>query len=270
MHRVIFSIGRFSLHTWGLMVAIGFGVGLWYSVRRARKIGYPESRIFDLAFIIMVSAIVCSRLWYVLTHISEFSGNWLDVINPFQGGGFGIAGMAMVGGVVGAIISAILYCLIKKINFFEITDIIAPTFLLGMFIGRWGCFFNGCCFGRPSKMFWAMVFPPNSPAGSVFPHTPIHPTELYESFIDLAFFIILIFLEKRYKKFVGWSFWMTFFFYGFGRALVDYWRWYEPQEVVLKYLGGNLSVHGAIALAFAIFSLIMVIFKVGTPIKNEK
>ena len=270
MHREIFHIGRFSLHSWGVMVALGFALGMWVAVRRAKKVGFPEKHIFDMSIALIIAAIVGSRLWYVFTHIEEFSGNWLDVINPFQGGGFGISGMAMVGGVVATIITAVIFCLIRKINFFEIGDIIAPTFLLGMFVGRWGCFLNGCCFGRESNMPWAVVFPNNSPAGSVFPGVRIHPTELYESFIDLFFFLMLVLWEKRGgKKFVGHSFWMAFFLYGIGRAIVDYWRWYEPQEIFFKYLGGNLSIHGAMALALSIVSLFVMIFRIGKPLPQK-
>ncbi|RKZ32038.1 hypothetical protein DRQ33_06635, partial [bacterium] len=86
------------------------------------------------------------------------------------------------------------------------------------------------------------------------------------SIIDLIFFFILIKLEKKYRNFVGWSFWMAFFFYGLGRAIVDYWRWYEPQEILIKYLDGNLSIHGAIALILAVGSLAMVFLKAGKKI----
>ena len=266
MHRELLRIGNFSIHSWGVMVALGFLLGFWYALRRAKKMNFPQQHIYDISIVIMVCAIIGSRAWYVLTHLDEFRGNWLDVINPFQSGGFGISGMAMVGGVVGAIVSALLFCVIRRINFFEIADIIAPTFLLGMFVGRWGCFLNGCCFGRPCNLPWCVVFPQGSPAGYVFPHTKIHPTELYEAFIDLFMFILLIKLEKKHRNFVGWSFWMTFLLYGLGRAIVDYWRWYEPQEIVVKYLGGNLSVHGAIALGVAALSAIMLIIKPGKKI----
>ena len=263
MHREILTIGQFSVHTWGVMIALGFAAGILCAIRRARKAGLPIKHVFNLAVVCLVAAFVASRLWYLITHPADFAGNWLDALNPFQRGGFGIAGMAMVGGVFVSILAGFVYTWVKKINSWETADIAAPTFLLGMFFGRFGCFFNGCCFGKACSYFWCMVFPSGSPAGNTFPHIHIHPTQLYESLIDLIFFFILIALEKKHKKFVGWSFWMAFFFYGLGRSIVDYWRWYEPQEIFVKYLGGNLSIHGAITLAIAIFALIMVFFRVG-------
>ncbi len=263
MHREILTLGRFSLHSWGLMVALGFVFGIILAVHRARKAKYSTDNVYDLTIVLILSSIIGSRLWYVATHISEFSQNWIDVINPFQGNTFGISGMSMVGGVVAAIIAAAVFCLIRKVNIFEIGDIAAPAFLFGMFFGRFGCFLNGCCFGNPSDVCWSAIFPENSPAGNIFPHVHIHPTQIYESLIDLLLFFLLLALEKRYKNFRGWSFWMTFVFYGIGRAIVDFWRWYEPQEILFTYWGGNLSVHGAIALVLAAFSAIMIFLKVG-------
>ena len=270
MHRQLFHIGRFALHSWGVMVALGFALGMWVSVRRARKVGFPEKHIYDISVALIIAAILGSRIWYVITHIEEFSGNWLDIINPFQAGGFGIAGMAMLGGVVAVIITAILFCIIRKISFWEIGDIIAPTFLLGMFVGRWGCFLNGCCFGRETTMPWGVVFPPNCPAGSVLSGAHVHPTQIYEALIDLVFFFIIIAWEKRGKKFIGHSLWISLLLYGLGRAIVDYWRWYEPQEVFFRYLGGNLSLHGGIAVALVVACLIMIVFRVGKPLPKRK
>ncbi len=263
MHRVLFRIGRFSLHSWGVMVAFGFFVGLLAALRRAKKAGFPQKHIYDLAVVLIIAAIAGSRLWYVATHIDEFRGHWLDVINPFQGGSFGIAGMAMVGGVFCAVISAAVFCAVKRINFWQIADIVAPTFLLGMFFGRWGCFLNGCCFGRPTSLPWGVVFPPGSPAGNTFPGVRLHPTQIYEALIDLIFFLAVTAWEKRGKRFSGQSFWVSFFLYGVGRAAVDYWRWYEPQEVFVRYLGGNLSIHGFIVLCVALLCAVMAAFGVG-------
>jgi len=269
MHREILKIGQFSIHSWGIMVALGFAIGMWYAIRRAKRMGFPVKDIYDVSIVVIVSAIVGSRIWFVITHLSEFSGNWLDIINPFQSGGFGISGMSMVGGVVAAIVSSLVFCLIRKINFFEIGDVTMPNFLLGMFIGRFGCFFNGCCFGVPTKLFWGVKFPAGSPAGSIFPNTYIHPTQLYEGSIDLIFFFIFLKLEKKYHSFTGWSMWMAFFLYCFGRVIVDYWRWYEPCERLFKYLGGGISVHGGIALALAVFSILMLLLRVGKPLKTS-
>jgi len=270
MLREFFHIGRFALHSWGVMVALGFALGLWVATKRAKRVGFPEKHIFDLAVVVITSAIIGSRLWHVAMNVEQFRGHWLDIINPFQGGGFGIAGMAMVGGVVAAIITGALFCIIRRINFWEIADIVSPTFLLGMFVGRFACFLNGCCFGHESNLPWAVVFPPNCPAGSVMHGIHVHPTQIYEAVIDLIFFFIVIACEKRGKKFVGRSFWMSFMFYGLGRVIVDYWRWYEPQETLLTYLGGNLSIHGAIALALAGICILMMLLHVGKPLAQKR
>ena len=260
MHRVLIKIGSFAIYSWGFMVALGFAVAIWVSSRRAKKRGFKPDIVLDFGVVVILASLIGGRLWYVVTHINEFRGHWFDIINPYHHGVFGIAGMAMVGGVILGIIAAFLFCKVKRINFLTLGDIVAPTFLLGMFIGRWGCFLNGCCFGRPCNLPWCVVFPSGSPAGDQFPGISIHPTELYEGFLDLAAFLILITLEKKGKKFRGWSFWMTFIFYGIIRAIVDYFRYYDPSEIFMRYLGGNLSVHGFVALCIALFSAFMIVF----------
>ncbi len=275
MFRVILRIGNFQLYTWGVMVAIGFAAGLFVASRRAKKIGVKPDTIVDLGVFLILASLIGSRFWYVITHISEFSNNYWNIINPFQNGKIGISGMAMVGGVIFGIATVLIFCAIKKINFLKLIDIIAPSFLLGMFLGRIGCFLNGCCFGRECNCFWGISYPPNSPAGYVFSGIPIHPTQLYELLLNLIFFIFVIRWEPKGRKFYGNTFWMTFFLYGLGRAFVDYFRYYEPHEIVFNYLGGNISIHGLFVLILSCIALIFMVFKIGKSIqptmsKNEK
>lgn len=256
MHRVLFHIGPVHIYSWGVMVAGGFLLGLWASLRRAKKFNIPQKDIVDLSVYIVLFSIIGSRALHVITNWSEFSKNPIDVINPFQGGQFGISGMSMLGGVISAIITGVIFAVIRKINFFRLADTISPTFLLGMFVGRWGCFLNGCCFGVESHLPWAVKFPPNCPAGNVYPDIPVHPTQIYESLLDLILYFVLVHIERRKKRHIGWATGLTFVFYGCGRAIVDYFRWYEPQEVAVKYLSGNISIHGILALGLAIVGIL--------------
>jgi phosphatidylglycerol---prolipoprotein diacylglyceryl transferase len=270
MHRNIFSMGPFAVHSWGLMVAMGFAIGLWYAMKRAKRMNFPPNVVVDVAVAVIISAIIGSRLWYAATEMNEFRGNWLEIINPMQNGQFGISGMSMVGGVISAIIVAYIFCRLKKVDFLEMGDVVAPTFLLGMFFGRFGCFLNGCCFGHPSNLPWAAIFPTNCPAGAIYPHTPVHPTQIYESIIDLAFFFGMIAFEKKFpRKFVGQSFWTAIGLYAFGRVIVDYWRWFDQSEMFANYLGGNISIHGVLALALAAACAVMLVLKIGKPIVSK-
>lgn len=106
-YPVLIKIGAFELRSYGLTLAISVALGIWIAMKRASRFGIKKENILDLAVVIMIATIVGSRLWYVVYHIKEFRGQWLNTINPFQNGTIGIAGLSMVGGVVLGIISAL-------------------------------------------------------------------------------------------------------------------------------------------------------------------
>ncbi len=153
MCPVLFKIGAFELQSYDLALAISVALGIWIAMKRAPRFGIKKDTILDFAMVITVASIVGSRLWYVVYHIDEFRGHWLNTINPFQNGTIGIAGLYMIGGVVLAIVLALIYAKIKKLNFLNLSDTFAPVFLLGEGIVR-----LGGCFGRPTDNFLAWCF----------------------------------------------------------------------------------------------------------------
>jgi phosphatidylglycerol:prolipoprotein diacylglycerol transferase len=112
-------------------LAISVLVALWISIKRAPRYGVEQKSVLDIALVIMISAVIGSRFWYVIHHVNEFQGHWFDTINPFQNGYIGIAGLSMVGGIVLAILTSLVYALAKNISFVNMGDTIAPSFLLG-------------------------------------------------------------------------------------------------------------------------------------------
>ncbi len=170
MHPVLFRIGRFEARTYGLMLAIAFIAGIYYTIRKTRNLGINPNTIIDLAVVIVISSLVGSRLLYVVFHFNEFKNNLLDIINPFQSSGdIGIAGLTMLGGLIFALIFGMWYIKFKKLPVLKLSDIIAVPIAFGIFVTRIGCFLNGCCFGIPCELPWAVKFPLESPAGYMFP-----------------------------------------------------------------------------------------------------
>ena len=200
MHPVLIKIGIFELHSYGVALAFSVVIGILIARKIAPQLGVAPNTILDLAIVIMLSAIIGSRFWYVVNHLGEFKGHWFDVINPIRDGYIGIAGLSMVGGVVLAIISSAIYAWRKQQNFIMLGDTIAPVFLLGAGIQRlFGCFLNGCCFGKPTDSFLGIVFPPEGVAGSHFPGIPIWPTQLFASFLGFAGFALVLWLGRWYS-----------------------------------------------------------------------
>ncbi|MBN1541050.1 prolipoprotein diacylglyceryl transferase [candidate division KSB1 bacterium] len=254
MHPVLFKIGPFELRAYGVMLALSFLFGIWLAVKRAKTRDVNPDRIMDLAVIILVSSIVGSRLMYVMFHLDEFRGRWLDTINPFQSDGqIGLAGLTLLGGVLLSFAGAFLYLRRHRLNFFRFADVIMPSVGLGIFLTRIGCFLNGCCFGLPCENGHGLcvVFPAHSPAGEVFPGLPLIPAQLYSSLYGLIIFIVLLTMDRR-KYFDGFLFFLFLILYGIARFAIDLIRYYEETMVWFTCAGKDLSMNQAISLAFVV------------------
>ncbi|MBN2541594.1 prolipoprotein diacylglyceryl transferase [bacterium] len=254
------------MRSYGLFLATSFFVAILLGLKRAEKLNYPKPFILDLAVVVVLSAILGSRFFYVIFHLEEYAGHWLDIINPIQSSGScGFAGFSMMGGVVFAIFTGYIFIRIRKVPFFKTGDLVAPMFLLGAGITRIGCFLNGCCFGKPTSCFLGVTFPSNSPAGSIFPNTTIYPTQLFASFAGFSLFLLLIFLE-RYKKFDGFTFLLMIIFYSIDRFVIDFFRYYENQMLVINTDAFSLTVNQLILIIMFFIAVILFLYKY----KNQK
>lgn len=233
MHSLLFRVGPFAIRSYGLMLALAFFFGLWLAVKRAQRVGVEPSQMMDMSVWGIVTGIIGARLTYVAFHWGQYSDNPISIINPFGPEGFGISGLILYGGLIPALAVGFLYIRRHRLPFWRTADAFAPSIALGIFLVRMGCFLNGCCFGKPSQLPWAMGFPPDSPAGFVFPHTPIHPTQLYSSAYGLIIFGLLLFLE-RFRKSDGFTFWLLLAFYAVARFVVDSARYYENSMILFK------------------------------------
>lgn len=255
MHPVLFKLGPLEIKAYGLMLALSFFLGTMLAVRRARRAGLSAQQMLDLCFIIMVAAIVGSRLFYVIYHFDEFKGNLISIINPFQQSGeIGISGLSMMGGLVLAIAAALGYFIIKKSNPWPMLDALAPSFFLGEALTRIGCFLNGCCFGLPTHCACGVVFPQDSMAGWVFPNTPLWPTQLMSSGAGLVIFLLLLFFEK-WKRYDGFTFWNGLAIYSIWRFIIDFFRYYEESMVILKIGQTVISRNQFLCLCLLIISI---------------
>jgi len=251
MHPDLFHIGALHIKTYGLMLAISFFLGVWLAVKRAQKSGLKSQDMFDLCFIILIAAIVGSRFFYVIYHTNEFQGHWLDAINPFQSSGvIGIAGLSMMGGIVLAIVGALVYFIVKQMNPWSMLDAMAPSFFLGVGLTRIGCFFNGCCYGLPTNGWCGVTFP--------FDAHPLIPTQLFSSAAGFIMFGVILLVEKKWKSFNGFTFWLALMMYSVWRFFIDFFRYYEESMIALTI--GNMQITRNQFLTFCLFIIGLVWF----------
>jgi phosphatidylglycerol:prolipoprotein diacylglycerol transferase len=256
MYPVLFKIWRLEIHSYGLMLAISFLAGVYWSMYRAQKRGIKKDDVMDVFLFVVISAIIGARLMYVLTHLSEFRVRWLDTFNPFPStGGVGIEGLTMLGGVLLALVTIIIYCRIKKIALLRLWDVVAPAFGLGIFLTRIGCFLNGCCYGKPCDLPWGVVFPVVSPAGFAFQGVHIHPTQLYSSLYGLVIMIVILILDRK-PRFDGFLSSVFFMLYGISRFGIDFFRYYE-KSVQFSLFGLSLTFNQGISILMFLSGLVL-------------
>ncbi len=225
VHSIAFKIGSLTVHWYGIMVALGFLAGLWTAARRARFVGVSPEVIYDFGPWLIVGGILGGRTLYVISYWHEqFAANPFPEIFMIQHGG-----LVFYGGLMGAIATGAFYLHRKKIAVWKVADIMAPSIALGSAFGRIGCLMNGCCYGRPCNLPWAITFPITHETHGV----PVHPTEIYDSSLNFLFYCFLAWLFRR-KKFDGQIFAVYLIGYAVLRSFVEYFRGDYP----VHYLWG--------------------------------
>jgi len=267
MHPILFKIGSFPIHAYGLMLATAFLLGIWFSSVRAKRTGLDPNVIADVGFWLILAAIIGARAYYVLLHFDEFSSNLWSIINPFNGGVVGIGGLVMYGGFIGAIIAALIFFKVKKLPFLPYADATAPGIAIGLMLTRIGCFLNGCCFGSAAA-HCGVSFPITSAAGMYqreIHATGLYPSQLYESAGGLLIAVIILLAAKK-NPFKGFQFFLFGLLYTILRFGIDFTRVYTSSE----RLGGLSHNQIVCIILFVVFGgLILkgVLFKEEPPQK---
>jgi len=246
MYPTLINLGMFSIHTYGLFIAIGFLAGMLLARREALRVGLNPEKITDLTFYLLIAAIVGSRLFYVFTAPEAFFKNPLEIFKIWNGG------LVFFGGFIAALTTALIFMKKYSLPIWMTCDLLAPSLALGHFFGRIGCFFAGCCYGKQCDLPWAVSF--NHPDSLAPLGVPLHPTQLYSSMSNLMIFSILWFWRRR-KTFDGQIFWIYILLYGTLRSLIEQLRGDFRGATVF----GILSLSQTIGLSLAITAIVMLI-----------
>ena len=249
-----FSLGPLTIHYYGLIIATGLVLAAVYGMKRSKEFGLTEDDILDGVLWVTPFAIVCARIYYVAFSWADYADNPISVLYIWEGG------LAIYGGVLGAIVGIFVYTRVKKISAWAVLDVVALGFLIGQSMGRWGNFFNREAFGAETDSFLRMGLY-NTYTGSWEYH---HPTFLYESVWNAIGFLLLHNLSKRRKYdgqvALGYAAW-----YGLGRSLI------EGLRSDSLYLGStNIRVSQLLALVSFCAAGIVLIYQAMRPHDPQK
>jgi phosphatidylglycerol---prolipoprotein diacylglyceryl transferase len=220
MHPILFEIRGFPVYTYGVLLAAAYLLGLQFALYRAKARGLDANRVMDLGIWIIVSALVGAKLLLLIVEWDTYGQNPAELMTLIRSGG------VFYGGLIVAVLVAFWYMWRHRLPLWSVSDIFAPGIALGHVIGRFGCFFAGCCFGRETTVPWAVTFTSEYAARNV--GTPInralHPTQLYEAGAELLVLGLLVATERKGRTFPGRTFWGYMLLYGISRFIIEFYR----------------------------------------------
>ena len=241
-----FAIGSLNIRIYGIIIAVGLLLAVLYGLKRSKEFGLKEDDILDGVLWIVPVSIIFARAYYCIFEWESFAANPIKVLYIWEGG------IAIYGAVIGAVLSVLLFCIIKKVRLGAVLDLMLLGFLIGQFIGRWGNFFNREAFGAETDSFFRMgLFNKATQSYEYY-----HPTFLYESVWNMAGFVALHFLSKKRQYdgqialgYVAW--------YGLGRTFIEglrmdslYWGPFRVSQLL-----------AAVSCFAAVFALVVLAFR---------
>ncbi|USK41574.1 prolipoprotein diacylglyceryl transferase (plasmid) [Cytobacillus firmus] len=214
--RIAYDIGPITIYWYGILIGIGMLLGWILAARESKKVGMEKELLSDLLLWAIPTSIICARLYYVIFKWEYYIKNPGDIFAIWEGG------IAIHGGLLGAVITAVIFSRKQGISFWRLADIAAPSIILGQAIGRWGNFINQEAYGgEVSRSFLESLLLPDLIINQMYIEGAYyHPTFLYESLWNILGFVLLIFIRrlpiKRGEVFLSYIIW-----YSVGRYFVE-------------------------------------------------
>lgn len=259
LNPIAFSLGPIDVHWYGIIIGVGLALALFLAIREGERRGLEKDTFADLMLWAIPIAIISARIYYVLFEWGYYSQNPGDIIKIWNGG------IAIHGALIGSVVTAYVFAKKKGISFWKLTDIAAPSIILGQAIGRWGNFMNQEAHGgEVSRAFLENLFLPDFIVNQMYINgTYYHPTFLYESVWNLLGFILLISLRRvnlrRGEMFLTYVIW-----YSIGRFFI------EGLRTDSLMLTENLRIAQTISIALVIGAVALLIYRRTKGLSNER
>lgn len=227
MYPILFEIGNWPVYAYGVLLAIAYLVALQLAVVRARRQGLDGTKVMDLGIYLIIAALVGAKLMLIVVDFDYFLQQPGELLSLVRAGG------VFYGGVIAALVVALVLARRYGLSIWTAADLFAPGIALGHVIGRLGCLLAGCCYGRPTDMPWGITF--TNPVASANVGTPLgvplHPTQLYDAAAELVILVVLLATERRGRPYAGRTFWLYMLLYGVSRFVVEMYRGDERGSI---------------------------------------
>lgn len=248
---------------YGIIIAVSMLVGLSLVEWQAKRTGQKPELYLDFALYAIIISIIGARLYFVLFSFDDFKDNLFHILNVRTGG------LAIYGAIIGGVATAFVFSKVRKISFLKLSDTCIVGLLAGQVIGRWGNFFNREAFGGYTDGLFAMQIRKSDVSLRYVSeelnrhlvmldgveYIQVHPTFLYESFLNLLLLIFIV-LYTKHKKFDGELSFLYLFVYGVGRSLIE-----SLRTDQLLIWGTKIPVSLFTSVILATFALVVLSIK---------
>ncbi|HLT55601.1 MAG TPA: prolipoprotein diacylglyceryl transferase [Bacillota bacterium] len=250
--RVFIEIGPLTIYWYGVIIATGAAIGLWLAMKEAERLGWNKDLLIDFLIYAVPIAIIFARIYYVTFEWERYSdGPLWKVIAIWEGG------IAIHGAVIGGVVTAIVFSRVRKIPFWQLADIVAPSLILGQAIGRWGNFMNQEAHGGPIPEGSVLydILPDFILQQMTIDGVTYQPTFLYESLWNILIFVLLIYMRRQWNPIRGEIFLTYAIMYSIGRFFI------EGMRTDSLYVVGDLRTAQIVSILTIIIGLILIFYR---------
>src|ERR1043165_1857723 len=242
--------GTITVYTYGVLLAAAYLLGLQLALKRAKARQLDGTRVMDLGIYIIISALIGAKLLLLVTDFEAFKQNPAELLNLLREGG------VFYGGLIVAVLVALWYIRRVGLPLWPTCDVFAPGIALGHVVGRFGCLFAGCCYGKPTTKPWGITFTDTFAATNVGTPlgVPLHPTQIYEAGAEAIILGILLATERKGRPYPGRTFWLYMLLYAISRFIIEFFRGDERGTV------GPLSTSQFISVVLAPLAIVMLVY----------
>ncbi len=245
MYPILFKLGPIPIHSYGVLLAIGCAVGIWWASRNADRAKIESGQVVDVGIIVVLLGLVGARLAYVGLNWADYGSHLGEIIAVWDGG------LTFFGGLVLGGVAGFLWAWANQVSISKLADLMAPAIAVAYAVSRIGCFLNGCCYGHECGMAWAVRF--HADGGDMLT-VPSHPVQVYSSILSLVLFALLLWLMRRGLP-DGRLFGIWVVFSSLERIFVETFR----RGATAEPLWGALTQAQAFSLLLAVLGVIIIL-----------